>query len=368
MIPFLVKLANLLDNRGQHSMAREVDDLIEKIAQQTWRDAWMENHQKLKPMLLNLQKMINAAAYSERLGNAAKLADQKIGEAVDWIDGLSKETLSNADIDEGNQWGTYLEENVYSPIQKIIDAGNVTDTFTNRYYELKDAIKPVIMDVARVSDGVRSQVPKDPAKPQEQQRITDDPNSSPELSKEFDKMNPQLQPQTPGAANKAPAKNKRAPSAQTQQMVAEIQKNLGMPQTGQWDKATNKKFIEMMNSQPEYAKMMAGGKFQGNLQKAVQMTGLLAELNKPEAAPQQGAASKAPATPAPATNLKSKYDLLDVQDEINRLRTKGGWGDEQIQALIGLATDAADKTPGDAAKKSESFEKNFKQMGRYRVR
>lgn len=33
MIPFLVKLANILDERGQHSMAREVDDLIEKLAQ-----------------------------------------------------------------------------------------------------------------------------------------------------------------------------------------------------------------------------------------------------------------------------------------------------------------------------------------------
>lgn len=33
MIPFLVKLANLLDDRGQHNMAREVDDLIQKLAQ-----------------------------------------------------------------------------------------------------------------------------------------------------------------------------------------------------------------------------------------------------------------------------------------------------------------------------------------------
>lgn len=33
MIPFLVKLANLLDDRGQHSIAREVDDLVVKLAQ-----------------------------------------------------------------------------------------------------------------------------------------------------------------------------------------------------------------------------------------------------------------------------------------------------------------------------------------------
>jgi hypothetical protein len=35
MINFLVKLANLLDTRGQYNMAREVDDLISKFAQQS---------------------------------------------------------------------------------------------------------------------------------------------------------------------------------------------------------------------------------------------------------------------------------------------------------------------------------------------
>lgn len=277
MIPFLVKLANLLDDRGQYSMARDVDDLIVKLAEGTWLDTWMDSHKQLKPLLQSLAKQINAAIYAEGLGNAGKMAVQKLDEAVDWLDGLSPEKLTDEDVDEANRWGEYLDENVYGPLQKIIDAGNVTGTFTTRYYQLKDAIKPLIMEIARVSEGVRRQLasrrPAPQAKPAESA--------------------------APGEALKAPAaKHKKAPSAETQMLVAEIQKNLGMPQTGQWDKATNKKFIELMNSQPEYAKMMEGGKFRGTLQQAVQLTGQLAMLNtldssKPEQS-QQGQASKAP--------------------------------------------------------------------------
>ena len=65
----------------------------------------------------------------------------------------------------------------------------------------------------------------------------------------------------------------------------QVQKNLGVKQTGGWDDPTNKKFVELMNSEPKYKEMMRGGKFNGTLQQAVQMTSALATAKEMDSAP-----------------------------------------------------------------------------------
>lgn len=54
MIPFLTKLANLLDERGQHKMAKEIDDLIEKLAQMSSID---QNQSTMADAPLNMSVM-----------------------------------------------------------------------------------------------------------------------------------------------------------------------------------------------------------------------------------------------------------------------------------------------------------------------
>jgi len=307
MIPFLVKLANLLDNRGQYSMAREVDDLIEKLAQVSTSESFMANRQKAYKTLDDFSRV------AERMSQVSSDPQKSLEQASDLVSELSKLYNEMQDDDE-----------VKGVLTDSLTALNQIAGGSAQEAQLPDLWSQAAQVLGRKSvpqDSVSSKVPA-----------------------------------------KKPMKHRKNP------LVSGIEQLLGLKPTGTWNAGLNRIFsLYMMNNHPDKLK---DGKFVGNLQEAYDLIkldkGKLPKEDEP--APKPQAAPKPASAPAAPSKLKSKYDLLDVQDEINRLRTKGGWGDEQIQALIGLATDAADKTPGDAAKKSESFERNFKQMGRYRVR
>lgn len=168
---------------------------------------------------------------------------------------------------------------------------------------------------------------------------------------------PPAQPQV-----SAPAKKKPRPNP----VVMQIQKNLGVKQDGLWGPKTNKAFMAAMSSLPEYAKMIEGGKFKGTLQQAEQMTQqLLSYKEMDKAPPQQDVASKAPAAPVKSP-FKSKYDLMDIQDMSGKLAEKG-WTPDQIQALIGVAEDAADKAAGQHPQKQDAFERYFNNRARQSI-
>lgn len=291
MIPFLAKLANLLDARGQHAMAREVDDLIEKIAQ-----------------VYSPEQLINR--YQE-----AEQANQRA--AAKWRDA-----------------------------QQAWQARPTSDELL----AARDEAKKQYDATWTARDQAKKEMDEDSGK-----TLT-------RLQK-----SPQEQPQQ-DVASKVPAKHKKAPS-HTREMVAQIQKNLGLEPTGHWDTATNNKFIEAMTAAgPEYAKRIKGGKFDGTLQEAVQLTSNLSAMNDMGSAPQpqQDVASKVPATQPQAPAYKSKYDLMDIQDMAGKL-IASGWKTTDVQNLVGIAENSADKTPGRPEQKQDAFERVFNNRARQYV-
>lgn len=231
MIPFLVKLANLLDDRGQYKMAREVDDLIQKFAQQTHSpEQLIQNYQDLNRQVQEAsarwqeaQQAWQAQPQRDELLTARDEARKQLDALWDARDKAKKE------LNDDSQKGLTRLQNKPAP------------------------------------EGVAS---KEVAKPQPK---------------------PQKKPQQPNA------------------LVQQIQKNLGLDkQDGIWGPKTNKAFIAAMNSIPEYAKMMVGGKFNGTLEEAVNMTMQLASLRDQQ--PSTGAASKAPAA-APAVKQEDDKEV-----------------------------------------------------------
>lgn len=343
MISFLVKLADLLDNRGQHSMAREVDDLIEKIAQATWLDSWVGNNQKLEPMLAGLKELISMNAAN--IGPSSKQPLQALNQSIGWLNSLSKDSVSNATVDQANKWGDYLGKAVFDPIQAAIDSGKLGGNFEAKYYGIKEQMNPVLDEIAKYSENVRTQLdnPVTETAPAEQQ--------------------------SPGVANKAPAK-KHSPVRQDAGTIKLIQNALSIPVSGKWDPATNKAFVAYMNE--NYPIAMKNNVFVGPeidnkgtrggnklsdaweliKEKGVSQQQLAEEMkNKP---PQEGHASKAPATApksGPTGNWKSKYFKITPSLQGLLSQWEGVRGKGSGQTLL----DTFDKSPGQTQQSLEAF-------------
>lgn len=298
MIPFLVKLANLLDKRGQYAMAREVDDLVIKLAQQivVSPTAWAQQQAKLRKLFtIRDQMLVNPQANAKKI---KQLEDQirQFNASASKRDAIC---FSGQDRRPLNQEEQAAWNNAGKP------EGNEFVTWYDSYQ----------------------------AEKQRQEAV---------------------------AAKKPARKNPQ---------IIQIQKNLGVKQTGIWDSTTNKAFIAAMNSLPAYAKMMQGGKFNGTLQDAVRYTTQLNTYNElnTDAKDEDGTPTAEDFTPSKAPAYKSHYDLLDIQDTIRKL-VAAGYG-ESIQALIGIAENAADKMkvpPGaeGLTMKQDGFEKYFNQRAR----
>lgn len=82
-----------------------------------------------------------------------------------------------------------------------------------------------------------------------------------------------------GKPAQLPAKKRPLPLGQKEVLVNKVQKNLGIPPTGKWDKETNDKFVALLNTTTQYSKMFDGGKFKGSLKDAVQITDRMSKLN-----------------------------------------------------------------------------------------
>ncbi len=316
MIAYLTKLATLLDERGQHQMAKEVDGLIEKLAQMSSVD----QNQSLPE---------NAPAKpAAETPKATKSFDDLTTQVNAFMSGLktwagkSKE-LQALYMNLNSALKTHLSYDTADYLRKESPA------VITAFQKLGPSAEGVAQQWLAIMDVVDG-LPRLPGKPA-----------------------PAAQPTAPaGVATKAPAhKAKHNP------LVEQLQKNLGLKPTGVWDKLTNKKFIEVMNSYPEYAKMMEGGKFNGTLQQAVQMTGNLQTLNE---MPQgEGTASRAPAKQeddfeTPGQKMwKSKHFQMtpEAMTALRTLDQKRGPG--AGQRLV----DIFDRTPGQT---QQAFEEVLK--------
>lgn len=339
MIPFLVKLANLLDERGQHSMAREVDDLIEKIAQATWADSWVANNKKLKGLFANLKELATLS------GN--KQVSQILDSSMEWVDALSQANLNDKTIDQGNEWWNYLGTNVFKPLEAAINAGKMSG---DRYYQIKEQMTPVLNEIAQYSGNVKDQLAR----------------STPPAAKE--------QTET-GVASKVPAapvKKKTQPSKQSMDLVRLIQNAIGAPEVnGKWTAETNQAFIKYMNE--NYPIAMKNNRFVGPVvddkgtrggntlkdawelikEKQSSQQQLAQETANKAPAEQTGQASKAPAAKpaAPAQKWTSKFFKITPQLQGLLSQWEAARGKGQAQTLL----DAFDKSPGQTQQSLEAF-------------
>jgi len=339
MIPFLVKLANLLDERGQHAMAREVDDLIGKIAQNTtWLDSWIANNKKLAGLLVNLKEL---AALS---GN--KRASQVLDSSIEWANNLSKENVTNETVDQGNQWWDYLGTNVFKPLEAAIESGKLSG---GRYYQIKEQMTPILNDIAQYSGNVRDMLPKQEEKP--------------------GWLNPKEQT---GVASKAPATPKKhQPSKRTMDTIRLIQNAIGANVNGKWDAATNAAFIKYMNE--NYPVAMQNNRFVGPVvdDKGTRGGNTLADawelIKEKDASQQQLAQEMANKPPAEQTEQASKAPAVKPVAAPSQWKSKFFKITPQLQALLsqweaarGKGTgqtllDAFDRSPGQTQQSLEQF-------------
>lgn len=312
MIPFLVKLANLLDKRGQYAMAREVDDLIVKLAQQTVVSpaAWAQQQAELQKLFTaRSQMLVNPQANAEKI---KQLEDQirkfDGGQLRRPLNQEEQAAWSNAGKPEGNEFNTWYSSYQAEKQRQEAAAAEAAKPYGPPTLEQ--------MSTEEINQAVQNELAKLTPSQQAAWKKAGEP-----MGKEFFAWREQL---------KAPAKK---PARKNPQII-QIQKNLGVKQTGTWDSETNKAFVAAMNSLPAYAKMMRGGKFNGTLQDAVRYTTQLSTYKGLDtgAKDEDGTPVAEDFTPSKAPAYKSHYDLLDIQDTIRKL-VAAGYG-ESIQALI----------------------------------
>jgi len=318
MINFLVKLANLLDTRGQYNMAREVDDLIEKIGQMSSVDQGQ---------------------------SLPEDAPQPTPQPAMTAPTKSFEDLVNA-IGEANQGGSFMSglrtcmgrseelKRLYNTLNSDLKSGLSYDTATH-LRQMSPSVISAFQKLGPSAAGVA----------QEWLSVMEVVDGLPRLPASAPRKAPAPDPASaaPSAASKAPAKHK--PSSQTRALIMRIQKNLGVKQTGGWDIPTNQKFVEFMNSEPKYKEMMTGGKFNGTLQQAVQMTDALATIKEMDSA-EQSRPSKAPAV--------KQEDDAEIP---GRAMWKSKWHKMTPSAIGYLTRFEKAKGPGSAQTKIDAIDK-----------
>lgn len=251
MLNFLVKIATYLDDKEHYELAERVDALIKKLSQDVGRRGPLQRELPKEGLVQVLTDIVNKAweqSYkpSQDAVQQASYMNQRLANA------LGSEEMPEA-------LKPFINK-VLANLNLIAGNADPNNKMTKAWSDIVDEGKAVLDTMQRATQ----------------------------------------------SATTAPTKHKtQRPNA----LVMRIQNNLGVEATGFWSPETNDKFIEMMNSQPAYAKYMKGGKFQGNLQLAVRLTDALAELNKSEQQkPQQDMAAKAP--PATQQQWHSKYFQL----------------------------------------------------------
>ena len=354
MFNFLVKLANLLDDRGQHAMAREVDDLIEKLAQAatSYTKSWLDSHRELIGLLKRLKEVVQNP-------DVVKQLDDYQGSIEGLLDRATRNQITANEVDWSAQaWEEFkgILRNVYNQIPERTG--------------LREAFRDLDLKINQ-PDAVKAELPKP--------RVVDDPSNSQEMSDQFDKMNPNFGKPAPGVGSKAPAQpaKKPAPNKQAADTIRLIQNALvqdghNIPVNGKWDPATNKAFIEYMNR--NYPLAMKDNVFVGLVKddKGTRTGNKLTdawELIKEKGASQQqlaqemankpketGVGSKAPApaakpaAPAPL-NLTSKY--FKLTPELRALL--GQWEAARGKGTAQTLLDTFDRSPGQTTQSLEAF-------------
>lgn len=257
MLNFLVKIATYLDSKGEYKLAKEIDSIVDKLAQSADVVGPRGTLQRERPV--EDEEVLSSII--DKIGIMA--LNQAMDPSADAPQSAEQMTLALSNAMGTTEMPASLKPSMNQLLARLnmlsSNKNNTANPMTNVWQEVakySQAAKNALMQGAK------------------------------------------------GSSNKAKS---RKPNA----LVSQVQTNLGMKPTGYWDPDTNAKFIAMMNSSPQYAKYMKDGKFQGTLQQAVQFTMQLAELNKQEAPPQENIAEKAPAqAAAPAPTWKSKWHQM----------------------------------------------------------
>lgn len=350
MIKLLVKLSNLLDEYGKYKMAEEIDTLINKFAAETTQ-----------------------LVQDDSIWYLAQGRDKSpIGPySIDQIRrGFDSGLINGWNRVLGRRRGTNLENNKWMSIKDVPEF----DYFTKSSHGGQSV---------PATEGIYDSNPTQEQSTEETAPLqySGGENSSNQINEHTQEIRNTTLKEMTQAEQAAWEKagepvgeeynnwkiqyDRRMRSRQKNPLVLQIQKNLGLNETGVWDSKTNTAFIAAMTSIPIYAKTIVNGKFIGTLQQAA--TYIQQVKNYHQENNEENEDVPNPLKSAPTTNVqyKSRYDLNDVFSEITRLINKGKFSKEDIENLIGSATIQADKSRGNH---QEAFEKIFKQLGQRSVR
>lgn len=386
MIPFLVKLAQILDDQGKHDIACEVDDLINKFVKSA------QNAETLSGIVGKITQMANIqskdpsddyATSAQQLILALKGADYNYVSAYNkeavarLIDALTDVAKAPSKQEAGQLWARVmnLASSIKDVAQKPVAHDNeqtLLATLSDLAQKAKLQSKSANVEDSKVAahyyfsaifrSGEYKQAGGNVRQSLDQllKTLDFDGIAQKDVATRWNQiyslaqvaMN-QLAPQT-GMASKTPKRRANV-------RILEAQKLLGVKPTGLWDATTNSKFMVLI--QQHYPKYLRNGRFLGTLSNALEL------LKKIVGATEEDISGEDISIEEPAqvksmpqsTQYRSdKYDLLDLQQEINRLVEKGKFSKEDVENLIGTATIMADKTRGN---KQEAFERIFRQLG-----
>lgn len=232
MIPFLVKLANILDKRGQYQMAREVDDLIVKLSQVVPQDIIdsAPTYQSIIPPKVEAEPEDVKKVLYAIMSSASDLSKDPRN-SDKWAKKLFSELANSSfvTIQEGQAKSEIRElGGLLSDIEKAINI-NLSEAWTNVYLAAEKALTSVLN--VNGQDNIGS---------------------------------------------KAPVPNKKHKNVDLTSLILEAQKLLGVPLTGKWDDSTNTTFIKVMNpiaatnvTHSDFTTWPKDHKFRGKLSDAI---------------------------------------------------------------------------------------------------
>lgn len=299
MIPFLTKLANALDIQGKYDLAREIDDLVNKLvtAQQLQS---MPNQLQSAPAdapSVNTDVQTTEPLYSI-MGKVAQMA-----------------SVQANDVSQDSQ----------VVAKQLIAAFNQSAEYKALVPPIRDMVDKVFHELQSIGYSQRIN-----SVDWHKEKWT---NVYAYAQQAYEALLPQ------DVANKTKPTTKR----KTSPLILEAQKLLNVKLSGVWDKATNVAFLSAMEK--HYPKTLQDGKFQGDLKLAVQYLKHIAELNLIDS-------TKSPASEPEETSkwTSTYYDLSTsrVQKALQRLddakANEGGIGaQEMVNALEQQALAGAKK-------------------------
>lgn len=298
MIPFLVKLANLLDTRGQYDMAREVDDLVNKIAQSV--------QDPPQPLTEKLYSPYTSGTEGDEANVEIDVSDV-YNQLLALFNKLNAQAQGDTGVDQ-KQMGAQLYEE-YKQIVSLINKkhmqlpdnwNQVQETLINQFNNIKASNKPEEMPAMyyAAADALRWLLST-------------------------------LNPVKQKVVSKSPKHRANA-------LILEAQQLLNVKMSGAWDKTTNSAFLAAMEKY--YPAYIVNGKFKGTLKDAVQ---LLRSMGKgEEARPVAVETPQKPVAPQRAQWTSRYYNVSTprAQMALKRLdeakKNEGGMGGQDMVNAI----------------------------------